>query len=167
MTVFKIPHFQHPLHVVCRSKASQTLWARKRFCCSSEWASLVAQLVKIHLQCRRPQFYSWAGKICWREGGLPTPVFLGFPCGSAAVWETWVQSLGWEDPLEKRTATHSRGHKESDTTSTFTSLSRMGLGIILPNSLLLVRKMRPRKVIELINSVVEIWPKVLKIFNFK
>ena len=24
-----------------------------------------------------------------------------------AVWETWVQSLGWEDPLEKGTATHS------------------------------------------------------------
>ena len=23
-----------------------------------------------------------------------------------AVWETWVQSLGWEDPLEKRTAIH-------------------------------------------------------------
>ena len=23
------------------------------------------------------------------------------------MWETWVQSLGWEDPLEKRTATHS------------------------------------------------------------
>ena len=22
--------------------------------------------------------------------------------------ETWVQSLGWEDPLEKRMATHSR-----------------------------------------------------------
>ena len=48
--------------------------------------------------------------------------------------ETWVQSLGWEDPLEKETATHSSilawripwteepgglqsmGHKESDTT---------------------------------------------------
>ena len=49
--------------------------------------------------------------------------------------KTWVQSLGWEDPLEKGTATHStilawripwteepgrlyspRGHKESDTT---------------------------------------------------
>ena len=25
-----------------------------------------------------------------------------------AVWETWVQSLGWEGPLEKGTATHSR-----------------------------------------------------------
>ena len=23
-----------------------------------------------------------------------------------AMWETWVQSLGWEDPLEKGTATH-------------------------------------------------------------
>ena len=36
-----------------------------------------------------------------------------FPCGSAgkesaARWETWVQSLGWEDPLEKKVATHSR-----------------------------------------------------------
>ena len=25
-----------------------------------------------------------------------------------AMWETWVQSLGWEDPLEKWKATHSR-----------------------------------------------------------
>ena len=46
-----------------------------------------------------------------------------------AVWETWVQSLGWEDPLEKGTATHSSilawritwtvypwGHKKSDMT---------------------------------------------------
>ena len=24
-----------------------------------------------------------------------------------AMWETWVQSLGWEDPLEKGMATHS------------------------------------------------------------
>ena len=25
-----------------------------------------------------------------------------------AMWETWVRSLGWEDPLEKRMVTHSR-----------------------------------------------------------
>ena len=25
----------------------------------------------------------------------------------AAMWETWVQPLGWEDPLEKGTAPHS------------------------------------------------------------
>ena len=24
-----------------------------------------------------------------------------------AMWETWVRSLGWEDPLEKRKATYS------------------------------------------------------------
>ena len=25
----------------------------------------------------------------------------------SAVWETWAQSLGWEDPLEEGVATHS------------------------------------------------------------
>ena len=24
-----------------------------------------------------------------------------------ATWETWVQSLGWKDPLDKEIATHS------------------------------------------------------------
>ena len=24
-----------------------------------------------------------------------------------AMWETWIRSLGWKDPLEKGTATHS------------------------------------------------------------
>ena len=24
-----------------------------------------------------------------------------------AIWKTWVRSLGWEDPLEKRMASHS------------------------------------------------------------
>ena len=44
-----------------------------------------------------------------------------------AMWETWVRSLGWEDPLEKGQATHSsvlgwrmdcvvHGVAESDTT---------------------------------------------------
>ena len=47
-----------------------------------------------------------------------------------AMWETWVQTLGWEDPLEKGKATHSSiltrriprtiqslGCKESDTSN--------------------------------------------------
>ena len=34
------------------------------------------------LQCRRPWFDSWVGKIRWRRDRLPTPVFWGFPCGS-------------------------------------------------------------------------------------
>ena len=84
------------------------------------------------MQCRRPQFDFWVRKIPWRRDRLPTPAFLGFPSGSAvknspAMWEIWVQSLGWEDPLEEGMATHSNiltwripliiwGHKESDTT---------------------------------------------------
>ena len=39
------------------------------------WASLEAQLVKNLPACRRPQFDSWVGKICWRRDRLPTPVF--------------------------------------------------------------------------------------------
>ena len=34
------------------------------------------------LQCRRHWFDSWAVKVCWRRDRLPTPIFLGFPCGS-------------------------------------------------------------------------------------
>ena len=32
---------------------------------------------------RETWFDPWVGKIPWRRDGLPTPVFLGFPCGSA------------------------------------------------------------------------------------
>ena len=44
---------------------------------------LIAQLLRIRLQCRRPRFDSWLWKIRWRRDRLPTPVFLGFPCSSA------------------------------------------------------------------------------------
>ena len=43
------------------------------------WASLVAQLVK------NPWFNCWVRKILWRRERLPTPVFLGFPGGSAGT----------------------------------------------------------------------------------
>ena len=39
------------------------------------WASLVAQLVRICLQCGRPVLDPWVGKIPWRREQLPTPVF--------------------------------------------------------------------------------------------
>ena len=39
-------------------------------------ASLVAQLVKNCLQCRRPGFDPWVGKIPWRRAWQPTSVFL-------------------------------------------------------------------------------------------
>ena len=39
--------------------------------------------------------YSWASPVAQLVNNLP------------AMQETWVRSLGWEDPLEKGTATHS------------------------------------------------------------
>ena len=109
-------------------------------------------LVKTLPAMQETGFNSWVGKIHWRRDRLCTPVFSGFPCGSAgeesacnagdlglilgfrrsagegigyplqypwaslvaqlvknlpAMKETWVRSLGWEDPLEKGKATHS------------------------------------------------------------
>ena len=64
-----------------------------------------------------PLQYSWASLVVQLVKNPP------------ALWETWVRSLGWEDPLEKGKATHSIfwpgefhglyspwGHKELDTT---------------------------------------------------
>ena len=42
-----------------------------------------------------PLQYSWASLVAQLVKNKP------------AMWETWVQSLGWEDPLEKGKATHS------------------------------------------------------------
>ena len=39
-------------------------------------ASLVAQTKSICLQCRRPGFRSWVGKIPWRRKRQPSPVLL-------------------------------------------------------------------------------------------
>ena len=57
------------------------------------------------------QFNSWVGKVPWRRGRLPTPVFLHFPGGSDSKDSTCNVgglglTLGWEDPLEGM-ATHS------------------------------------------------------------
>ena len=46
-------------------------------------ASLIAQLGKEYTYSVRLQLDSWVGKIHWRRDRLPTPVFLGFPGGSA------------------------------------------------------------------------------------
>ena len=38
--------------------------------------------LRICLQCWRPRVDSWVRKYPWRRVRLPTPAFLGFPCGS-------------------------------------------------------------------------------------
>ena len=84
-----------------------------------------------------------AGDPIWIPGsGRSTGEGIGYPLQNSwaslvaqlvknppAMWETCIQSLGWEDPLEKGTATHSIilawrilctyspwGHKESNMT---------------------------------------------------
>ena len=57
-------------------------------------ASLVAQLVRICLQSRKPRFNPWVGKIPWRMERLPTPVF--WPRKFHGLYSPW-------------------SHKESDT----------------------------------------------------
>ena len=42
-----------------------------------------------------PLQYSWASLVAQTVKNPP------------AMWETWVRSLGWEDPLEKAVAPHS------------------------------------------------------------
>ena len=46
-------------------------------------ASQVAQLVKNPPAMQETRFDPWVGKTPWRRERLPTPVFLGFPGGSA------------------------------------------------------------------------------------
>ena len=67
-------------------------------------------------------FDPWVGKIPWKREWQPTQVFLPRNPMDRGAWqapihevvknlpaaqETQVQSLGWEDPLEKEMETHS------------------------------------------------------------
>ena len=57
--------------------------------------------------------WTFVGKIMYLLFNMLSRFVMGFSRGSVgkknppAMWETWVQSLGWEDPLEKGKATHS------------------------------------------------------------
>ena len=48
----------------------------------------IAQFVKNPPAMQETLFDSWVRKIYWRRDRLPTPVFLGFPCGSAGKEST-------------------------------------------------------------------------------
>ena len=85
---------------------SMTKWISKN-------SSLVAQMV--NLQCRRPGFDPWVGKIPWRREWQPTPLFLpgefhgqrrlvGYsPWGCKRIGHDWVTN----------TFTLSLSHKDS------------------------------------------------------
>ena len=74
---------------VCRSRSNSynqiwnnrlvQTWERN----TSRLCIVIAQLVKNLPAMQETWFNSWVGKIPWRRDRLPTPVFLGFPRGSA------------------------------------------------------------------------------------
>ena len=57
-----------------------------------EWGAFLLQ----QLSLGGVKSYTWASFVAQLVKSLP------------AMWETWVRSLGWEDPLEEGVATHSR-----------------------------------------------------------
>ena len=68
---------------------------------------------RICLQCRRPWFDSWVWGRFPGEGIVYplqdswAPLVAQLVKNLPAMRETWVRSLGWEEPLEKGKATHS------------------------------------------------------------
>ena len=49
---------------------------------------------RLYLQCRRPGFHPWVGKIPWRREGPTTPVFLpGESYGQRRYWRATVQLI--------------------------------------------------------------------------
>ena len=71
---------------------------------TSMMASLVAQTVKNPLQCRRPGFNPWIGKIPWRKAWQLSPVFLP---GESYGQKSLASPSPW-------------GHEESDMTEQLT-----------------------------------------------
>ena len=60
---------------------------------------------------RAPKFSPWTslflgGLFCWSLSVLSTSLVAQRVKRLPTMWESWVQSLGWEDLLEKEMATH-------------------------------------------------------------
>ena len=110
---FKIHPASKPLTLLILNFVTTFLWQRRSFFTINR-TYLLASIY--------PLQYSWASLVAQLVKNLP------------AMWETWVQSLGWEDPLASSIWSGKRlptpvfwpgkfhglyrrwGHKESDTT---------------------------------------------------
>ena len=87
-----------------RDAALLTVCSHWQKICTSLWASLLAQRVKICLQRSRPGFHLRVRKVPWRRKWQPTPVLLPGECHGQ-------RSLAGYSPW---------GHEESDTTESHT-----------------------------------------------
>ena len=73
-----VPHRLKPTRLFCPWMGfyGKEHWSGLPLPSPGDRASLIAQLVRFW-------FDPWVRKIPWRRDRLPTPVLLGFPCGSA------------------------------------------------------------------------------------
>ena len=99
----------------CSVSSFRTISNPKRWCCESTALNMSANLKNsaVATGLEKVSFHSSPKvKQCQRMLKLPhncthlTLVAQRLKC-LPAMWETWVQSLGQEDPLEKEMATHS------------------------------------------------------------
>ena len=82
-------------------------------------ASLIVQLVKNPCAMQETPFGSWVRKICWRRDRLPTPVFLGFPCGylreylisKVILYKFILEKLEIIEKYLKETRSHPQAHQ--------------------------------------------------------
>ena len=73
--------------------------------CHLEETWLTAELF-VEICCWMEAFLEYLRHLCslfWSRASLVAQLAKNLP----VMWETWVLSLGWEDPLEKGKATHS------------------------------------------------------------
>ena len=77
----------------------------------SQGTSLVAQMVKNLLKCRRPKFSPWVRKIPWRSVWQPTPEFLpGEPYEQRSLVAYSPLGCKESDTTEQLTHTHTHTH---------------------------------------------------------
>ena len=69
-------------------------------CKISSWTSVVVQMVRVLLQCRRSRLNPWVRKISWRRKGLPTPVFLLENTMDRGDWWVTVHGVAESDMTE-------------------------------------------------------------------
>ena len=71
-----------------------------------QWASMVAQLVKLCTHAGDPGSNPGSGRSPEEGIGYPlqyswTSLVAQLVKNPLAMWENWIRSLGWEDPLEE------------------------------------------------------------------
>ena len=80
------------------------------YCHSAYEASLVAQLVRIYLQCGRSGFDPWVGKIPWRREQLPTPVLWPGESHGPYIGHVYSKSRGMNRQGSLSTSVASTGN---------------------------------------------------------